>query len=117
MNRVVVSLCGAALIELLVALLLFATVAAATAGTLASAQRSRAASGQWMRASELAGELLERVRADPDTPETEQVEGFERSWQRQPSDRAGLERCDVSVRWTGRGEHTLTLSAFLRSVR
>lgn len=106
---------GTTLIEILVALLLFSLIATATARTLASAQRARAASALWMQAAELGGNLLERLRVDPDQPESQTVLGFTRAWQRSDAGLAGVDRIDVTVRWTLDGEQALHLATLLRS--
>jgi prepilin-type N-terminal cleavage/methylation domain-containing protein len=54
---------GFTLIELLVAVAIFTTLAAALAQTLVSAQQARASSARWSRATQLAEERLERLRA------------------------------------------------------
>ena len=109
---------GFTLVEVLVALLLFAVVAAALAQTLVGAQQARASSARWQRATGLAEERLERLRAGDRSEDGGPIGAFTRAW------RAGavsgvpdLERVDVTVDWDDRGPQRLTLTALLRRRR
>jgi prepilin-type N-terminal cleavage/methylation domain-containing protein len=107
---------GTTLIESLVALLLFALVASATAQALARSQRSRISSGNWMEAAELAGELMEQLRAGENVPESQDLGIFTRSWARgQFAASPGLDRIDVDVRWHDGDDHAVALSGLARS--
>jgi len=106
---------GFAMVEILVALLLFALIATPTARTLAIAQRSRVASGRWMQATELAGELLEQLRAGADVPESQEMDGFSRSWQCLRDAYDGVDRYDATVRWSDGAEREVVLTSLLRS--
>jgi prepilin-type N-terminal cleavage/methylation domain-containing protein len=106
---------GFTLIEVLVALLLFAVGAAALAETLVVAQRLRVSSGRWLRAVELAEERLELVRAGDRSDDGAPLGEFTRSWQ--ASAVAGttrLERVEVVVTWEDHGPQSFALSALRR---
>jgi prepilin-type N-terminal cleavage/methylation domain-containing protein len=92
---------GATLMELLVALLIFSLAAAGWAQTLAVAQRARRTSEHWMRATQLAGDLMERLRAGTNTPPSASDGRFTSSWRTAPvADIAGLSRLEVTIEWT-----------------
>lgn len=106
---------GSALIEILVALVVFALVAAATAETLAVAHHARRSSELAMRATTLAGERLERLRAGDRSSDPAPLGPFTRSWRTAPAGSTpGLTRFDVTVAWEDGGPHELTLSALVR---
>ncbi|MDX2166982.1 MAG: prepilin-type N-terminal cleavage/methylation domain-containing protein [Deltaproteobacteria bacterium] len=104
---------GFTLIEVLVALVLFALGAAALAETLVVAQRQRVSSGRWLRAVELAEERLELVRAGERGTDGAPLGEFTRSWHA-AAVAAGLERVDVTVTWEDRGPQSFALSALRR---
>jgi Tfp pilus assembly protein PilV len=106
---------GVALVEILVALFLFALIATPTARTVTIAQRSRVSSGRWMRAAELAGELVERLRAGAIFADSEDIDGFTRTWTLHRDAFGGVDRCDVTIRWNDQSEHELVLSTLLPS--
>lgn len=104
---------GSTLIEVMVALCLFALGAAAVAETLMVAQRTRASSARWLRATALAEERLERLRAGDRSDDAAPLGEFTRRWRR--TDHApGLARYDVVVEWDDRGRQRLTLTTLLR---
>ena len=106
---------GFTLIEVMVALCLFAIGAAALAETLVVAQRVRASSARWNRALGLAEERLERLRAGDRSEDAAPIGEFTRSWHREPfAGDAGLDRVEVSVDWEDRGHQRLTLNALRR---
>lgn len=107
---------GFTLIEVMVALCLFAIGAAALAETLVVAQRVRASSARWGRAVTLAEDRLERLRGGDRGEDAAPIGEFTRSWQREPFDGApGLDRVEVTVDWEDRGRQRFTLTALLRS--
>lgn len=107
---------GFTLIEVMVALCLFAIGAAALAETLVVAQRVRASSARWGRAVTLAEDRLERLRAGDRSEDGAPIGEFTRSWHREPAAEApGLDRVEVSVDWQDRGRQRFTLIALLRS--
>ena len=109
---------GFTVVELLVAMAIFAILAAGLAQTLASAQQTRAGSARWMRATQLAEERLERLRAGDRTAGPEPMGEFTRMWQAAPVTGApGLERLDVEVVWEDRGPQRFVLSALARTAR
>jgi prepilin-type N-terminal cleavage/methylation domain-containing protein len=109
---------GFTLIEVMVALCLFALGAAALAETLVVAQRVRASSARWQRAVALAEERLERLRAGDRSDDAAPIGEFTRSWHREPFDGApGVDRLEVSVVWEDRGQQRFTLDALQRSDR
>lgn len=106
---------GFTLIEVLVALLLFALGAAALAETLVVAQRLRASNARWLRAIELAEERLELVRAGQRDADGARLGEFVRSWSAHAVAGAPrLERVDVVVSWEDRGPQSFALSALRR---
>ncbi len=106
---------GFSLIELVVALLIFATVALGLAQTLVAAQRARWTSECWMRATQLAEERLERIRAGDTGDPTAVVDGFNVSSQRQVAPGyTGLHVVMVKVAWTDRVERAFVLQSLVR---
>jgi prepilin-type N-terminal cleavage/methylation domain-containing protein len=109
---------GFTLVEILVALCLFAFGAAALAETLVVAQRVRASSARWARATSLAEERLEHLRAGDRSADAAPIGEFTRAWRSEDvAGEPGLERVDVSVDWEDRGHQRLTLTALVRRVR
>jgi prepilin-type N-terminal cleavage/methylation domain-containing protein len=109
---------GFTLIELLVAVLIFTMLAAGLADTLVRAQQARASSARWLRATQLADERLERLRAGDRGADEEALGEFTRSWHAEPAAEApGLERLDVAVEWEDRGPQRFFLSALVRTAR
>jgi len=107
---------GFTAIELLVATVIFAGLAAALAQTLVSAQQARASSARWLRATQLAEERLERLRAGDRSDDAAPIDEFTRTWQATAvPDQSGLERFDIAVAWEDRGAQRFTLSALARS--
>jgi prepilin-type N-terminal cleavage/methylation domain-containing protein len=109
---------GFTMIELLVAVAIFTMLAAALAQTLIHAQQVRASSARWLRATQLAEERLERLRAGDRTDDVEPIGEFTRVGHAQPSaDQPGLDRLDVVVTWEDAGPQRFVLSALARHVR
>lgn len=107
---------GFTLIELLVAGLIFAILASALTQTLIRAQCSGATSARWLRATQLAEERLERLRAGDRSDDAAPIGAFTRSWRAAPSAAApGLERLDVTVEWEDGGTQRFVLSALART--
>lgn len=112
------SMDGFTLIELLVAMLIFAAVAAGLAHTLIQAQQVRASSARWLRATQLAEERLERLRAGDRSDDPAPLGEFTRSWHGEVAPGApGLERLDVQVVWEDRGAQDFALAALARTAR
>lgn len=109
---------GFSLIEVMVALCLFALGAAALAETLMVAQRVRASSARWLQAVALAEDRLERLRAGDRGDDGAPIGAFTRAWRSEAVDgEAGLERLDVTVDWDDRGRQRLTLTTLARRSR
>jgi prepilin-type N-terminal cleavage/methylation domain-containing protein len=107
---------GFTLIELLVAVAIFTTLAAALAQILVSAQQARAGSARWSRATQLAEERLERLRAGERIDDAGSIGEFTRRWRAAAADgQPGLERFDVEVEWDDHGPQRFTLSALGRT--
>ncbi|MBX3023466.1 prepilin-type N-terminal cleavage/methylation domain-containing protein [bacterium] len=106
---------GFTLIEVMVALCLFALGAAALAETLMIAQRVRASSARWSQAVGLAEDRLERLRAGDRDDDAAPIGEFTRAWRREPwTDAPGLDRVEVSVVWEDHGAQRFALQALLR---
>ena len=106
---------GYSLIEVLVAVLLFSLVATALAQTLVITGRARYASANWMRATQLAGERIEAVRAGIVADERPAVGIFRRETTVAPfAGHPGLTRIDVTVSWTDSEPKQFTLSTLVR---
>ena len=106
---------GFTLIEVMVAMCLFALGAAALAETLVVAQRVRASSARWGQAITLAEERLERLRGGDRSDDPAPIGEFTRAWRREAFDGGpGLERIDVTVDWEDRGHQRFTLTTLLR---
>jgi Tfp pilus assembly protein PilV len=109
---------GATIIEILVATVIFAAVATGAAQALAVAERARQTSELAMRAAQLAGEGLERLRCGARGVNGERIGAFTRGWTSQVVDPLlGIERLDVNVSWQDGGERTLTLSSLARTAQ
>ena len=106
---------GFTLIELLVAVAIFTTVAASLAQTLVHSQQARASSARWMRATQLAEERLERLRAGDRSEDAAPIDEFTRRWRVAAAGQLGLERFDVEVVWEDRGPQRFVLSALART--
>lgn len=107
---------GVTLIELLVAVSIFAMTAAAVAQALITAQHARASSERWLRATQLAEERLERLRSGDRADDSGPVGIFTRSWRARAAPRGGaLEQLDVTVTWEDRGAQRFALSALRRA--
>jgi hypothetical protein len=68
-----------------------------------------------MRATLLAEERLERLRAGDRSDDGVPIGEFSRVWRAVPADAPGTERFDVTVSWEDRGPQVLTLSTLQRS--
>lgn len=109
---------GTSMVELLVAVALFGLTAAAVAQTLVAAQRLRATSERWLRATQLADERLERIRAGDRGDDPGPIGEFTRTLRIGGADGApGLERVDVTIEWTDRGPQRFALSTLQRDDR
>jgi|MudIll2142460700_1097286.scaffolds.fasta_scaffold141524_3 prepilin-type N-terminal cleavage/methylation domain-containing protein len=109
---------GFALIEILIATLIFSIVALGLTQTIVSAQEARRTSERWMRATQLAEELMERVRAGERGGPPEVIGLFTRSWRAQAfSGNLALSRIDVTVTWSDRRPQQFVLSALVRGGR
>lgn len=109
---------GFALMETLVAMLIFSTVAIGLAQTLVAAQEARRTSEYWMRATQLAEEAMERVRAGERNAGPEAIEIFTRSWRAQAfSGVPGLTQVEVTVSWTDRRPQQFVLSSLMRATQ
>jgi prepilin-type N-terminal cleavage/methylation domain-containing protein len=107
---------GFTVIELLVAVAIFTTIAAGLAQTLVHAQQARASSARWMRATQLAEERLERLRAGDRSEDAVPLGEFTRRWHgAAAAGLVGLERLDVEVLWEDRGPQRFVLSALART--
>jgi prepilin-type N-terminal cleavage/methylation domain-containing protein len=107
---------GFTVVELLVAALIFAMLATALADTLIRAQRGGITSARWLRATQLAEERLERLRAGERSDDAAPIGEFTRSWRSAPAlDVPGLERLDVTVEWQDGGTQRFVLSALART--
>jgi type II secretory pathway pseudopilin PulG len=106
---------GSTLVEILVAASIFALAAAAAAQAVAVAERARRTSELAMRAAQLAGEGLERLRAGDRGGNGERIGPFTRTWTAEVADAAlGLERLDVLVAWQDGGARELALTTLAR---
>ena len=106
---------GFALIEILVATLIFSIVALGLVRTIVSAQEARRTSEKSMRATQLAEELMERLRAGERSGVAEVIGPFTRSWRAQAVPwNPALSRIDVTVTWIDRRPQLFTLSALMR---
>jgi prepilin-type N-terminal cleavage/methylation domain-containing protein len=109
---------GFTAIELLVAVAIFATLSAGLAQTLVHAQQARTSSASWMRATQLAEERLERLRAGDRSDDAAPLGAFMRTWHAEPVAGApALERIDIAVTWEDRGPQRFVLSALARTAR
>jgi prepilin-type N-terminal cleavage/methylation domain-containing protein len=109
---------GFTLIEVVVAMLLFAVGAAALAQTLVIAQRTRASSARWGQALALAEQRLERWHAGERDDETTQVGEFTLRTTAEAFDGSELlERVAITVEWQDRGPQRLALAGLLRRSR
>lgn len=106
---------GFTLVEVLAAVGLLSIIALAVAQTLATSLRSAVASGRWMRATQLAAEGMERLRAG-DAPGAIAVAGeFERQGVVAPwADNTRLLRLEVSVTWNDGEAHVVQLVSLAR---
>ncbi len=109
---------GFTLIEVVVAMLLFAIGAAALAQTLVIAQRTRASSARGLQALALAEQRLERWHAGERDEEAVQVGPFTLRARGAAFDGvADLEHVAITVEWHDRGPQHLALAGLLRRSR
>jgi prepilin-type N-terminal cleavage/methylation domain-containing protein len=106
---------GFTVIEVLVAVAIFTVLATALAQTLVHSQHARASSARWLRATQLAEERLERLRAGDRSEDAAPIGAFTRAWRVVPADQAGLERVDVEVTWEDHGPQRFVLSALTKT--
>ena len=105
---------GFSLIEVMVAIVLFALVAAAVGQTVTFGQQNRQISENWMQATQLASARIEQVRAGMATDPAAEAGRFHRKTV--VSSVAGhrnLQRIDVTVSWTDTEPRALTLSTLV----
>jgi prepilin-type N-terminal cleavage/methylation domain-containing protein len=106
---------GYSLIEVMVAIVVFALVAAAVAQTVTFNQHSRQIAENWMRATQLAGARIEQVRAGMSTDPTPESGIFRRDTVIAALDgHRNLSRVEVTVSWTDSEARTLTLASLVR---
>lgn len=104
---------GFSLIEVLVAIVLLSTMALALTHTLLAAQRAQAASARWTRATQLAAEGLERLRAGHSlgsVPDGVTRTGAATQWSG-PDD---LVQVTVTVAWNDGAPRAVRLSTLVR---
>jgi prepilin-type N-terminal cleavage/methylation domain-containing protein len=106
---------GFSLVEMMVATLLLSAVALAVTQTLISALQARARNELQMRATELAAEGIEQLRAGHTLPPLAANTGFERSaavteW----SGHAGVQRIEVTIAWNDGERRTFQLTTLVR---
>jgi len=105
---------GFSLIEVQVAFLLFAVISLALVQTLIASQAARQTSAQWMRATQLAEERLEQVRAGDSSDATVTSNGFTVSSQATAAGRyVDVRVVAVTVAWTDRNPHTFVLRSLV----
>ena len=105
---------GYSLMECMVAVVIIGVIATAVAQTIVVTQHGRQLSENWMRATELAAQRIEVVRAR-DGADDEPTSGiFRRETALAPvAGHPGLSRLDVTVRWADPAAHSLTLSTMV----
>lgn len=109
------SAAGFTLIEVLVAVGLLSIIALALAQTLVTSMRSAMASGRWIRATQLAAEGMERLRAGDAATTVAALGEFERqatvaAWSSDPR----LRRLEVNVTWNDGESHVVRLISLAR---
>jgi hypothetical protein len=93
----------------------FSLLAGALAQTLVGAHRARRTSGYWLRATELAAEEMERLRAGDRGVDAAPIGPFVRTWNAEAiSAYAELERLEVTVAWEDGGPRHFELTAIGR---
>jgi type II secretory pathway pseudopilin PulG len=103
------------LVEVIVATALLAMVALGLTSTLVDAQRGRAESEQSMRATQLAAEALERLRAGARSVADPPPPGFERTTRVVPwTGHPGLDLLEVTVSWNDGTKHSFQLLTLAR---
>lgn len=106
---------GYSLIECMVAIAIIGFVASAVAQTVILTQQRRQVSENWMRATELALQRIEAVRAGSMTDSQPMSGIFRRdSAFTGVTGHPGLLRLDVTVGWTDPDPHQMTLSTLVR---
>lgn len=106
---------GYSLVEVMVAIVLFALVAAAVGQTVTFGQQSRQISENWMHATQLASARIEQVRAGMRIDATAESGIFHRETAvRSMPGHRNLTRVDVTVSWTDTEPRSLTLSSLVR---
>ena len=109
---------GLTLIELLLAICVGGIVALALTQQVLVAHRARRTGTRWMRATQLAAERLERLRAGDREADDILSAGFTVSWQASAaSGYPDLERVAVTVVWEDQGEKRFTIAALIPAVR
>jgi prepilin-type N-terminal cleavage/methylation domain-containing protein len=109
---------GFTLIELLVAICVGSIVALALTQEVLVAHRARRTGAKWMRATQLAAERLERLRAGDRGADDVVSAGFTVSWHASTAlGYPDLERVAVTVLWADQGEQRLSVEALIPTVR
>jgi prepilin-type N-terminal cleavage/methylation domain-containing protein len=109
---------GLTLIELLVAICVGGIVALALTQQVIMAHSARRTGARWMRATQLAAERLERLRAGDRGEDDDIPAGFTVSSQASTEpDYPDLEQVAVTVVWQDRDEKHFTLEALIPTVR
>jgi len=106
---------GYSVIECMVAVVIFGFLASAVAQTVIAAQRGRQLSENWMRATELAAQRIEAVRAGV-AVDDQPVDGmFQRATTLTAiTSHPGLVQLEVTVTWADPEPRHLTLATMVR---
>lgn len=106
---------GFTLVEVLIAVVLLSVIALGLSSTLVSAQRARASSENWMRATQLAAQGMEQLRAGHALTPLDLPNGFSRSSSAAPwNGHARLDRLEVTVTWNDLELHSFQLVTLAR---
>lgn len=109
---------GMTLVEVLVSFLLLSLFATGLLRQLTVAHQTRFASANWMRATQLAAERMERIRAGDLGDDGAPLGRFTRRWARQPMPGwQGLSKVTVTVEWEDRGHHSYELVSLVGGER
>ena len=113
-NRRLADRRGVTLIELLVATCIGCVVGLALSQQVIMAHGARRSGAKWMRATQLAAERLERVRAGDRSKDDDPHHGFAVSWQSHAvPGYPDLAQVAVTVVWEDHGEERFTLEALM----
>ena len=109
---------GFSLIEFLVALGILSLISLGLTQTLIAAQVARRTSAAWMRATQLAEERIEQVRAGGSVDVSRTVDEFSVATDSTAvSGYSGLRVVGVTVAWTDHGPRTFVLRSLVRERR